>query len=360
MPDIQVTTNPQALLGGPENMKTELKRSIFFAPGEHLPGTKQYYNIAKTIAGFINGEGGTLWLGCDDCGNVVGIENDLAALGCGSAQPCRGPHSNDMGMTFGGTADKYILKLKELVKAILEPGAEKYIANTEAKVVHGKIIVKVPVAKADPGFIAYVNKWNGSKGEYTELLYQRVANGTSELYGRGRDEFIRGKCREEFQKQLEALQTNAIGLTKDELVSELQKLKEQHTIFPQVQVEGAVPITDPNFPALKKPVGFVFDGLHVCDAKGWKAVYRALLVKLDELDAAKFDGIESDAFFKKYFVLVVPKKKYADYYTDRLGTAKNIRAKEMSGQDLFANPDRLVHKLLARFGVEPSRVALRG
>ena len=53
--NIQVASVPQQnLLGGPENMVTELKTSIFIAPGESVPGVKQYFQIAKTIAGFIN------------------------------------------------------------------------------------------------------------------------------------------------------------------------------------------------------------------------------------------------------------------------------------------------------------------
>ena len=56
--NIQVASVPQQnLLGGPENMVTELKTSVFIAPGESVPGVKQYFQIAKTIAGFINGAG---------------------------------------------------------------------------------------------------------------------------------------------------------------------------------------------------------------------------------------------------------------------------------------------------------------
>ena len=88
--NIQVASVPQQnLLGGPENMVTELKTSVFIAPGESVPGVKQYFQIAKTIAGFINGAGGTLWLGVADDGKVKGVESDLAVLGGGSARPCR-------------------------------------------------------------------------------------------------------------------------------------------------------------------------------------------------------------------------------------------------------------------------------
>ena len=361
--NIQVTPAPQQnLLGGPENMVTELKTSIFIAPGENMPGVKQYYQIAKTVAGFVNGAGGTLWLGVADDGKVKGVEGDLAVLGGGSARPCRGPLSNDDGMAFGGTADQYVLKLKELVKACLGPSAEKYIAGAQAAQVQGKIVVKVPVAKAEPGYVAYVYKWHPTEKRYSEEVYQRAANGTSHLEGFARDEFIRGKCREEFKKQLSALQSNAGGLTKAELVAALKEIQDATVVGTQVRVEGAVAIGDPNFAALTSPKGLVFDGQHVCDVKGWREAYLALLDKLNELDAAKFDGLPRDAYFKKYFADPKPHAKLSNYSTapHKYGTSGKIRAKELGGKAYFANPDYAVQRLLALFGVDKTRVALRG
>ena len=36
--------------------------------------------ISKTIAAFMNSEGGTLFIGVDDDGNVIGLENDYLLL----------------------------------------------------------------------------------------------------------------------------------------------------------------------------------------------------------------------------------------------------------------------------------------
>jgi len=348
------------LLGGPENMTTELKTSIFIAAGETVPGVRQYYQIAKTVAGFINGAGGVLWLGVGDDGTPKGIEGDLAILGGGTARPCRGPLSNDEGMSFGGTADQYILKLKELVKALLGPSAEKYIAGASSAMVQGKVVVKVPVEKSENGYVAYVYKWSPADKKYSEELYQRAANGTSHLEGFARDEFIRGKCREEFREQLAALQKDAGGLTKAELVAALKEMQAKSIGGGEVLVEGAVAVDDRNFAALKSPKGLVFDGKHVCDVSSWKEAFGALLVKLNEIDASKFDGIADEAFFNRWFVEVQPHKKYGDYFKDRIGTAANVRGYVKVGKAHFANPDYVVHRLLARFGIAPGRVALRG
>lgn len=359
--NIHVSQAPQPnLLGGQENMVREFKASIFIYPDENIPGTKQYFQIAKTIAGFINAEGGTLWLGVDDGGTAVGVEPDLAILGGGSALPCRGPLDNDCGMEFRGTADQYILKLKELVKAYLGASAEKYISGAQASRVDGKIVVKVPVSKADVGYVAYVYKWLSRENRYSEELYQRVANGTSHLEGFARDKFIRDKCREEFAKQLNLLEKNANGLSKAELVEALKEMQAKTVVGTEVQVEGALTLDDPNFNAIRSPKGFVFDGKHVCDVKTWKDAFGALLVKLNEIDAAKFDGIADEPFFSRWFVEVKPHKKYGDYFKDLLGTAANVRGFVKVGKVHFVNPDYIVQRLLARFGIEPSRVGFRG
>ena len=341
-------------------MVTELKTSIFIAPGENMPGAKQYFQIAKTIAGFINGEGGTLWLGVGDDGEVKGIADDLAILGGGLACPCRGPLSNDVGMDFGGTADKYILKLKELVKAYLGPSAEKHIAGAQSAPVKGKIIVKVPVAPAESGYVAYVYKWHPMEKKYSEEIYRRSANGTSHLEGFARDEFIRGKCREAFARQLNALEKTVNGLSKVELIEALKEMQEKVVVGMPVQVEGALAVDDPNFKAIKSPKGFVFDGKHVCDVKTWKDAFGALLVKLNEIDASKFDGIADEPFFSRWFVEVKPHKKYGDYFKDLLGTAANVRGLVKVGKVHFCNPDYIVHRLLARFGIDSGRVSVRG
>lgn len=366
--NIQVSEAPKRnLLGGPENMKTELKTSIFFAAEESIPGARQYYQIAKTIAGFINGEGGVLWLGVGDHGTVKGIEQDLAVLGGGSAIPCRGPLSNDEGLTYGGTADQYILKLKELVKALIGPSAEKYIAAAKAASVDGKIVVKVPVTKADPGYYAYVYKWHPGKKTYTEELYLRVANGTAHLKGFARDKFVREKCREEFEKQLRVLkeqlgilQQSAGGLSKAELMTALTELQSKVAVGSPVTVSGALSIDDPSFGAIRSPRKFVFDGEHVCDVKTWKDAFGALLVKLNELDAAKFDGIASEPFFSRWFVKVQKHKRYADYYKTLLGTGKDVRGLSKVNKAQFTNPDYVVRRLLTRFGISPGRMAYAG
>lgn len=348
------------LLGGPENMVTELKTSIFIAPDENIPGTKQYFQIAKTIAGFINAEGGTLWLGVADDGIAKGVEADLAILGGGSARSCRGPWSNDEGMSFGGTADQYILKLKELVKALLGPSAEKYIAGAQAAKVNGRIVVKVPVSKADVGYVAYVYKWLSRENKYSEELYQRVANGTSHLEGFARDKFIRDKCREEFSRQLAALEVRASGLTKGELVAALRAATNEVRSGVKVTVIGAVAITDVAIKDMNIK-GFVFDGEHVKDVKSVAEFVEEMLKKIQSVNPAVFDVLPETKGFASWFSRVQPGRRTPKgHYRTPFGTAGDIRAKEQSNKTYIANSNYYLQKLIVLSGIPAEKFMARG
>ena len=339
-------------------MVTELKTSIFVSPDSPVPSAKQYYQIAKTVAGFINGEGGTLWLGVADDGMVKGVESDLAILGGGSASSCRGPLANDEGMVFGGTADQYILKLKELVKAYLGPSAEKYIAGAVAKEVNGRIVVKVPVGKAESGYVAYVYKWHPTEKTYSEEIYRRAANGTSHLKGFDRDEFIRGKCREDFKKQLSALEESASRLTKVELVAALKEIQSQSVITGAVvTVTGAVPLDEKTLAAISKPKGVVFDGEHLCDVKSWKEVYEAIYRKLNNINSAAFDTLPENE--PKWFKRAQQGKRCTGCYKVKLGTQGDVRAVEIANKLYLWRETYFFRKVFATCNVDVDRFMVR-
>ena len=59
-----------------EGLRVEFKTSLFFSAGKD----PQVQVIARTIASFMNAQGGDLYIGVDDCGNVVGLDGDRRAL----------------------------------------------------------------------------------------------------------------------------------------------------------------------------------------------------------------------------------------------------------------------------------------
>ena len=64
-----------------ENNFIELKSSLRWDYKENQVNKVLEYVIAKTISGFLNTEGGTLFIGVNDNGNILGIEKDYTTLG---------------------------------------------------------------------------------------------------------------------------------------------------------------------------------------------------------------------------------------------------------------------------------------
>lgn len=70
---------------GIESSTMEFKTSVIYEPGKtDIPNeTAQNFNIAKTVCAFLNSQaGGTLYIGVNDQGYVVGFENDMRFLNC--------------------------------------------------------------------------------------------------------------------------------------------------------------------------------------------------------------------------------------------------------------------------------------
>ena len=64
---------------GVEDAKTEYKTSIVFPPDENMRANmpRQMRNIMRVVASFLNTNGGTLYIGVNDSGAGVGVEDDL-------------------------------------------------------------------------------------------------------------------------------------------------------------------------------------------------------------------------------------------------------------------------------------------
>jgi predicted HTH transcriptional regulator len=64
-----------------ESSKVELKASFRYDMNNKKSNSKVLEKvIAKTIAAFMNAEGGTLFIGVDDESNPVGLQNDYETL----------------------------------------------------------------------------------------------------------------------------------------------------------------------------------------------------------------------------------------------------------------------------------------
>lgn len=63
-----------------ENNRVEFKSSLRFDYVENKVNRDLEYVIAKTISAFLNSQGGVLFIGVDDGGNILGLENDYGTL----------------------------------------------------------------------------------------------------------------------------------------------------------------------------------------------------------------------------------------------------------------------------------------
>ena len=344
-----------------EDQRTEFKTSLFFDSETHMPGTKQMHVIAETLAAFMNAEGGMLLIGVTDDKRPKGIENDLDVLANNpEAVVVRTVHNTDEGHVYGASTDKYELKLRAVVKAFLSPNAQSLVGDVMFGKLDGKTICRILVKPCAPEDFVYAYYKKPGKPEIANI-FVRFGNLKRPLQGAERDAFVRERTRRQVLANVQAVNAqNADGLVA-RIVEAINTGFGPAVIGgAPVQVEGAVALDDPHFGALSSPKGLVFDGTHVCDVKGWREAYGELLVKLNELDAAKFDDLPETDYFRKFFVVARPRKKYPDYYKTTLGSASNIRGKEIANKTYFVNPTYVVHRLLARFGIEPGRVAVRG
>src|SRR5699024_10427977 len=64
-----------------ENNFVEFKSTLVYDLRQKKPMKYIEHNIAKAIAAFLNSEGGQLFVGVDDDGNVLGLEQDFSLSG---------------------------------------------------------------------------------------------------------------------------------------------------------------------------------------------------------------------------------------------------------------------------------------
>lgn len=116
---------------GRESHRKEFKTSIVFVPGKSEPSINEQLpnNIVREIAGFLNADGGTLYIGVNDNGVPVGMAADYAYLNEGD---------DEFNGSYKTTTDSYELKIRNAVEKHLSQRAlgnlqfefpEKYAGN---------------------------------------------------------------------------------------------------------------------------------------------------------------------------------------------------------------------------------------
>jgi hypothetical protein len=119
-----------------ENESLEIKSTLRFDVKEGEVNKKLEYVIAKTVSAFLNTEGGSLIIGVDDEGNILGLEKDFQTL-------------NKKNL------DGFELHLRQVIKKYLGDYFEKYLKISFPKV-DDKEICLVQISKSGkPVFVSY-------------------------------------------------------------------------------------------------------------------------------------------------------------------------------------------------------------
>ena len=107
--------------------------------------------------------------------------------------------------------------------------------------------------------------------------------------------------------------------------------------------------------ACRKPAKVSFDGNVIAFVKTWKDVFVAVFKKLNELAPTKFETLPDDHYFGRYFVRVVPGRRYSGYFTERFGTKADVRAKELANKMYLERSDYYLLRLMSYLGVDAVR-----
>lgn len=128
----------EQILGG-ENQLLEFKSTLRFDLRTEQINKKLEYVIAKTISAFLNSDGGTLIIGIDDNGNVLGLDKDINTL---SKQ----------------NTDGFELHLRQVIKKHLGSYFEKHL-DISFPALDQKTICVIKVAKSGkPVFVKFAGE----------------------------------------------------------------------------------------------------------------------------------------------------------------------------------------------------------
>lgn len=152
-----------------EGQRVEYKSSLEYNTRSNSRSKDLLIGVLRTISGFLNTEGGTLYIGVDDAGKPVGIEPELELI--------RDIHPHD---TFRA-------RFREHLKNNLDPVPLNHVVE-HFEIVEGKTILIVEVYPSTR--VTYLNRKDPSSGQSLEEVYVRDGNRTINLQGRKRDEFF--------------------------------------------------------------------------------------------------------------------------------------------------------------------------
>ncbi|MFJ3533760.1 MULTISPECIES: DUF262 domain-containing protein [unclassified Streptomyces] len=157
---VYVPTTPADMIAAGESQDTEFKASARWNVHTRQADKSLRHNIVKAVCGFLNGEGGNLYVGVADDGTVLGIENDLTTL------------------ESQASVDGYELFVRQLLDSSLSTPTATTV-RVRFPEISGDVVCQISVAAAGkPVFAKPAKGGNGATD-----FWVRVGNATKQLHG---------------------------------------------------------------------------------------------------------------------------------------------------------------------------------
>ena len=157
--DAEQPVSIEDLIADGESDELEFKSSVRWDIREAKVNKKLEEVIQKTVAAFGNSDGGTLLIGVDDEGNVLGLANDFASLG-------------------DADKDKYEMHVRTLIKNAFGDAFASQKVKIRFPEVASEAICQVDIEPAREPLVLKVKDKNG---QASEKFYARSGNSSQEI-----------------------------------------------------------------------------------------------------------------------------------------------------------------------------------
>ena len=122
-----------------ENETFELKSTLRYDLRENTVNKKLEFVVAKTVSAFLNSEGGTLLIGVDDNGNILGLEKDIQTL-------------------QKKNIDGFELHIRQVIKKYLGSNFEKHVKISFPQIDEKQICYMKIAKSGKPVFVIFEGK----------------------------------------------------------------------------------------------------------------------------------------------------------------------------------------------------------
>lgn len=153
----------------PEGQRVEYKASLEWDTARNTRNKDHLTAALRTVCGFLNTEGGTLFLGVRDDGVPVGLTPELSAI--------NDDHPHDV----------FRARFRECLKNQLDPVPLNHVVE-RFELFDGCTVLVVEAYPAQ--HVTYLIRKDGSSGQQLEEVYVRDGNRTISLQGRKRDQLF--------------------------------------------------------------------------------------------------------------------------------------------------------------------------